>query len=701
MSNKLEGINAYVLDLEADNLYPYQKNVWTIRIKRVGADDWLKLNPFKFDGDVKQTILDYLFREENPFIIGHNYLGYDGWVIWKNFGLEMSVGKDMICGRPVRYFDTLYASQFFLPDRPLGHSLKSWGGRYNDFKIDYRALCIENGIIPKGSPKGFEFSLWSIYMDEYCEKDCLITERVFCELYQQMIDENVEQAFKLGQKNFYLMCAQAFTGFKFDRAKGEKLKVQIEQMISELKAEVEPSLPRRKLKKAEESFYTMPSAPYKQDGSFSSHMNNFIARTEAKVIDEGIIEVYNRRYVIEPKRVLDVDLPMNLEDQLALKDYFLENGWIPSLWNVKKDAKGKAIRDEKKQLIKTSPKIQENGKICPNLLELQGELPSKVVRFLSLRNRLGVLSGWLSNERLEWDGRLSAGASGIASTHRQKHNTVVNVPKAQEGVLLGKEYRSLFTVEDGNRLIGVDQSALEARCEGHWTFKYDNGESARELIDGDIHSKNAKAFFPEETIEYDINSPDFDKDDAGFKPFRGLSKNGKYGITYGCAPAKLASTLRKPESKGKELFDNFWKANKALKDLKDNVEKFWSTKGDKTWIPGLDGRRLYVRSQHSLINLLFQSTASVIVDYSLCLFDMVMGGFKLDELGRPYYKYKGFVVKRVQYTHDEYGVECEEAIAEEISKIMVWTMSESGIRLKLSLPLVGEAKIGSNWAETH
>ena len=153
MSNKLEGINAYVLDLEADNLYPYQKNVWTIRIKRVGADDWLKLNPFKFDGDVKQTILDYLFREENPFIIGHNYLGYDGWVIWKNFGLEMSVGKDMICGRPVRYFDTLYASQFFLPDRPLGHSLKSWGGRYNDFKIDYRALCIENGIIPKGSPK--------------------------------------------------------------------------------------------------------------------------------------------------------------------------------------------------------------------------------------------------------------------------------------------------------------------------------------------------------------------------------------------------------------------------------------------------------------------------------------------------------------------------------------------------------------------
>jgi len=32
---------------------------------------------------------------------------------------------------------------------------------------------------------------------------------------------------------------------------------------------------------------------------------------------------------------------------------------------------------------------------------------------------------------------------------------------------------------------------------------------------------------------------------------------------------------------------------------------------------------------------------------------------------------------------------------------MVWTMSESGKRLNLSLPLVGESKIGLNWAQTH
>lgn len=697
----LEGINAYVLDLEANNLYPFQTKVWTLRIKRVGTDDWLRINPYTFTGDIKQSVIDYIFREDNPYIIGHNYLGYDGWVLWKEFGIEMSVGKDTLCGIPVIYFDTLYASQFFLPDREFGHSLKSWGNRFNDYKIDYRALCIENGIIPKGSPKGFEFSLWSIFMDEYCEKDCLITEKVFCLLFKQMLDEGTTQAFKLGQKSFYLMCAQSFTGFKFDKKRGEELLAQIEDMIIDLKAEVEPSLPRRQLKKAEMFEYIMPSAPYKQDGTFSSHMNNFMVRTGAKIINEGVIEVYGKEYRIESKKMLDIDLPMNLEDQLALKSYFLDNGWIPTLWNYKKDSKGKAIRDENRKLIKTSPKLQENGKICVNLLELQGELPSKVVRFLSLRNRRGVLNGWLLNERLQWDGRLSAGASGIASTHRQKHTTVVNVPKAQEGVLLGKEFRSLFTVENGFKLIGVDQSALEARCQGNWTYKYDGGESARELIDGDIHSKNAKAFYEEETKDFDILSPDFDKDCKEFKPFRGKSKNGYYGIIYGCAAEKLASTLGQPEKLGKKLLEKFWDANPALKKLKDKVEEFWKTKGDKKWIPGLDGRRLYVRSQHSLINLLMQSTASIIVDYSLCLFDVKMGGLKIDNMGKPYYEFKSKIVKRVQYTHDEYGVETEASISEEISKIMEWSMSEAGIRLKLSVPLVGESKIGLNWMETH
>lgn len=367
---------------------------------------------------------------------------------------------------------------------------------------------------------------------------------------------------------------------------------------------------------------------------------------------------------------------------------------------IKKDARGKFERDEKKQLVKTSPKIQENGKICENLLELQGDLPSKIVKYLSLKNRLGTLKGWLNDPRLDFDGRISAGFSGIANTHRIKHTKVVNVPKAQDDVLLGKEFRSLWIADEDSDISSVDQKALEARCEAHWVYKYDK-DAAQELISGDPHSRNAKVFFPEETKDFDINSPDFDKDHPLFKPKRSKSKNGKYSITYGASPKKFAATLGIPLSKAEPTYEAFWEANPGLKQLKEKLTIFWKVEGLKRWIIGIDKRRLYSRSEHSLINLLFQSTAAIIMQYALALFDMKMGGLKIDNLGRPYYLYKGYIVKRVGFFHDEQNIECQSPISKEVAKIQEWCMAEAGLRLKLNIPLEGEAKIGKNWCETH
>jgi hypothetical protein len=688
-------MNAIVIDIEANDLYPFQTQTWTICLKRIGGES-LTLNPFKSTREkVKQQLLDFIFKQDNPMIIGHNFLGYDGWVLWKDFGLNFHVGKDSICGKPVTFYDTLFASQFVYPDREGGHSLKSWGERLGFFKIDYRSVALELGII---QPHESEFCRWSTQMDEYCLQDTEVTEKVFNQLYP--ITEESVNAFKLGQKNFFLMQAQAYTGFKLDKEKALDLQKRIEQMITDLKNEVEPDLPKRPLKKSEESYYTIPAKPYKKDGSFSATMESFIQRHNAKVSQHSIEVNGESMRIIPGAKVID-SLPMSLNDQNELKDYFLSIGWKPTMFNVQKDARGKAMRDEKGKLILASPKIQETGKICPNLLELDGDLPKKIVRFLSLRNRLSVLTGWLEHPRLKWDGRLPAGASGIANTHRQKHVCVVNVPKAEDGVMLGKEFRSLFTVENGYKLIGVDQAALEARCEGHWTFPLDNGERANLLISKDIHSHNAKIFFPEELKKFDINSPDFDKNHPDFKPYRSLAKNGGYCLSYGGQGPKLATTLRKPEKDGKRLFEAYWAANPALKQLKDKVEHEWETTGEKKWIYGIDGRKLYSRSKHSLVNLLFQSTGAIIVDYALCLFDMKMGYLQLDEKGRPYYRYKGKIVKRIGYFHDECEVETEPEITEEIAKLLEWCMVEAGKRLKLNVPLVGEAKIGTTWCDVH
>lgn len=86
----------------------------------------------------------------------------------------------------------------------------------------------------------------------------------------------------------------------------------------------------------------------------------------------------------------------------------------------------------------------------------------------------------------------------------------------------------MWVCEKGNLIAAGDAAALEGRVQGHYTWSYDQGETARILLEGDIHSRNAKAFYFFDPImeKFDPTSPDFDKEDDQFKPFRNRSKNG-------------------------------------------------------------------------------------------------------------------------------------------------------------------------------
>ena len=374
--------------------------------------------------------------------------------------------------------------------------------------------------------------------------------------------------------------------------------------------------------------------------------------------------------------------------------------WKPTLYNYQKDSNGKPVRDQKGKLIPTSPKIQEAGKICPNLMEMEGDLVKLVVKWLSLRNRQSVLQGWLSNPRLQMDGRIGAGRTGIAATHRQKHKVIVNVPKASEKVLLGKEFRSLFICEEGTKIAAGDAAALEGRVQGHYTWRYDNGATANELLEGDPHSKTAKSVYVEELEHVDINAGDFSKDDPFFKPFRDKSKNIYYAALYGAGDAKIASTAGLPESRGKEISEKFWTANSATKALKDNLEKYWETVGIKKYVPAIDGRILMTRKKSALLNTIFQSCGGIAMDYACCFMDAWLGGLKWKDR-KPYYLYKGYEVRRVGYYHDEIEFECEEPIAEEVARMIEKAIAKAGEFLKLNVPLAGEGKVGNNWKETH
>lgn len=700
-------MNEIVLDIESDGFYFESNKIWTIHAFNRKNGEKFSVNPFK-DSESKSKLSDFIFNNTNvpPRIIFHNGLGFDIFVIRKLLNIDFTVGPDTFDGRPVQFVDTYYLSMFLNPDRER-HSIEYFGSLLGFPKMDYRQALIDGGFLEKSAPEGKQFEFYNPLMEEYCDIDVSVGTKTYEYLlgeWKEIYGTNfsITDAFKCGQKAFFLMSCQEYAGWKFDVESALELRDKISTMMEEIRANVEPQLPTRPLKKTEEKEYTMPAKPYKANGELSANMLKFIEKHRGEIISEGKVKFYGKEYNIVSKGVLDVKMPMEMANQDQMKDYFLSIGWKPTFYNFQRGPDGKPLRDPlTRQLIKTSPKIQEAGKICPNLEAMETGIVKDVVKWLSLRNRQSVLQGWLDNPRLQMDGRIGAGRTGIAATHRQKHKVVVNVPKASDKVLLGKEFRSLWTSENGMLIAAGDASALEGRVQGHYTWRYDGGVTAKDLLDGDIHSKTAKSVYAEELKDFDISSPDFNKDDPVFKPYRDRSKNVFYATLYGAGDAKIASTAGLPESKGKEVSEKFWAANPGTKKLKDALERYWENSGKKKYLPAIDGRILLTRKKSALLNTIFQSCGGIIMDYAGCFLDSWLGKIYWDDLGRPYYLYKGCVVRRVGYFHDEYEFECEEAVAEEVSKMIEKAIARAGEFLKLNVPLAGEGKVGKTWKETH
>lgn len=682
-------INGFVFDIEADNLLPSATKIWIINIKDINTDERLVLYPFR-EKDCKKRFLKFIRKYKKPLIAGHNILGYDMLMLLKHLGIKFSVGPDMIEGEEVVFCDTYALSSFLYPDRPK-HSLEYFGEILGFPKVDFH-----------------DFSQYSELMDHYCGIDVDLNVKVLFYLWESFIkyyehgkkDHFWPVSFRANQKNFFLMNLQEITGWKFDRANAVKVQQQIKEVMDGIEVEILPQLPPRRLKKTEEKEYRFPKKPFKGDGSLSATMLKWIEKHNAVLLEGNQVEVYGKVYQILGEQDLDVELPMSLSNQDDLKEWLLEQGWEPSFWNVKRGKDGKPERVNGK-LINTSPKLQEQGQICPNLLEMDGELIRPIVKWLSLRNRHAVIDTWINHPRLLVDGRLPTGKSGLAATHRWKHREVVNVPKAEEKVLFGKEFRALFICDDDKVIAAADAAGLEARCEGHWIWDYDGGVLATEIIEGDLHSKNAKVFYPKETEAFDITAEDFDKDDPTFKPYRSKSKNGKYALSYGCGVEKLAKTLGISYARAQIAYDAFWLANWPLARMKERLTKFWEVKGQKKFIRSIDDRVIFTRSKSALINTLFQSTGAIAMEYALNFMDAWLGGIQWDENFKPHYIYKGYRVERIGFFHDEVEYECDPAIAKEVGELVVKAIEKAGKVLKFRVPLTGEAKIGKNWKETH
>lgn len=394
----------------------------------------------------------------------------------------------------------------------------------------------------------------------------------------------------------------------------------------------------------------------------------------------------------------DLMVPMKISNQDDIKKYLIRDaGWKPTLWRVKDVTKDqfKKTRDDaeidglvrkyieelgeseykslilehlnnsdakfnisenkfdhrhgsdrvyeeifkkfrrKARQLPTSPQLKDNfGKLCPNLEVIDVHLAKQIVKWLSLRNRRSVLdpidedkndTGLLNHPRLAIDGKLPARFSGITNTGRCKHTICANMPKPDPKVLLGKEMRGLWGVTDEYYQVGIDGSNLEGMIAAWGAYQFDGGEYLRIMESGDAHARNAEAYTKA----------------SGTLVTRNGGKGVTYGIMYGAQAAKIAAMLHISLDKAQAVIDAFWDSNFGLKGRKEWLENFWEATG-KRYIPGLDGRKIWTRSKHSLLNAFQQNGGASLFDLVgiLLHWELIKRGWYDDDVRRLIYYHK-------------------------------------------------------------
>lgn len=618
----------YILDLETDGLLDSLTQIFCAVACHVETGEFTEFTPANIK-DLPQ------FLDGVDKLSCHNGVGFDLKVLKKVLNYEY---KGV-------YVDTLLVSRILWPDMELAqyidesndklksvkspHSVESWGVRFGIAK-----------------PTIEDYSVYTENTLHRCKEDVKIQVQLY-KYIQQTIKEyplssNWKNVVEMEQKVWRMLDESATRGWAFDLQLAYSLIDELNSKLKSIEDVLIPSLPKRVIQVSK-----VPCKAFKADGGLTVHAKTWVNDRAKDLVGDF-------------SKVRFEDFNIGSSDQV--KTYLLANGWAPKEWNFKKDEHGKPLRDKHRNLIKTSPKVP---KTAEDWEEVAVALDNKNIALLAERNkaahRRSQIQGLIDNTRS--DHRIEAHANTCSTnTARMTHRVVVNIPKADPKVYYGKQMRSLFVASPGKVLVGCDASALEARCEAHYVYPYDNG-AALELIEGDIHSLNANIF------QVDRNT----------------AKSGKYAILYGCSPTKLAATLNKPIALATDIYNSYWEGNPALKQLKEDLEEMYM---EHNYIIAIDGRPLTIRYRHAILNTLLQSCGAIAVKIALCIQDRELKKRKLD-------------APLLGVFHDEMQRECDPVIADEVGLLMVESLRAAGKYLKLYVPLDGEYKSGLNWGETH
>ena len=503
-----------------------------------------------------------------------------------------------------KIFDTLVATRLLFPD------VKEKDFQRKDFPRD----CIGRHSLKAwgnriGNYKAEFDTDWKNYtpeMLEYCQQDVEVTYN----LYKMIEDiKYSQQAMDLEHSVAQLIYKQEVYGFSFNTDEAKKLYSKLNSRRLELENKLQKIFP-----------------PKIERTPFVPKVNN-----KAKGYVKGEIYYKEKTVVFNPSS------RQHIADRL-IKMY----NWKPTIYT-----------DDGK------PKLDET------ILESLSYPPAQILceHFL-LDKRIGQLAtgaqAWLKHEKNNKIHGTCNTNSTVTARATHSYPNMAQIPSVS--VPYGKECRKLFTVPIGKKLVGIDVSGLEVRMLAHYMAKYDNGNYAKVVLDGDIHTET-------QTL-------------AGLDN-RDLAKRFYYCFLYGGGVKKIAEVTNKTVAEASKIKKRFLNNLPALNRLIENVQQA----SERGYLIGLDKRRVKVRSAHAALNTLLQSSGALVCKRWLVEFDKVIK--KIPE------------AQQVVWVHDEIQVECLEKDAEEVGQLAIKAIKDTGEYFNIRLPLTGEYKIGDNWSETH
>lgn len=294
-----------------------------------------------------------------------------------------------------------------------------------------------------------------------------------------------------------------------------------------------------------------------------------------------------------------------------------------------------------------------------------------LAQLFDVKKLMGMLfdgnNGWIKTCK---DGRIHGGIiTNGAISGRMTHfaPNIAQVPNSK--AFMGKECRDLFWAgSEDLTFVDADASALELRLFAHFLSKWDGGEYANIVLNGDIHTENMKSF--------------------GLTD-RNKAKTLIFALLYGCGAAKAGSIIdpklneEDAKSVGRELIGNFKQARPAYSQLLNAVYSVLDSRG---YILGLDGRKLVPRSKHAGINTLIQGAGAVLMKKATVLFHP-----KLIELnGIP-----------ALHIHDAISCIVPKENGDKAGKAIVESIKEAGEHYKIKVPMSGAYGYGRTWGRAH